>query len=73
MDVDNADSSVVWGRSILEPERGHVREPETYLVDSEVVGFAICGAWLVGDLLDQGGDFPRCSTCVALLDEQSHG
>lgn len=60
---------VAWGHSILEPDRGHVREPDTYLIDDAVVGFAICGAWLVGDLPagQPGPTSPRCSTCLALL------
>ena len=57
---------VAWGHSILEPDRGHVREPDTYLIDDTVVGFAICGAWLVADLPDDPTS-PRCSTCLALL------
>jgi hypothetical protein len=57
---------VAWGHSVLEPDRGHVREPDTHLVDGATVGFAICGAWLVGDL-PPDATFPRCSTCLALL------
>jgi len=73
MDVNDAESSVVWGHSIVEPERGHVREPETHVIDAAVVGFAICGAWLVGDLPVGVRDFPRCSMCLTLLDDRSHG
>ena len=57
---------VVWGHSILEPDRGHLRAPDTYLIDGATAGFAICGAWLVGDLLDVLTS-PRCSACLALL------
>ncbi len=60
---------VEWGRSVVEPERGHVRETESDLVDGVSVGFAICGAFLVGDLTAPEGTFPTCSTCTALLDE----
>lgn len=64
---------VSWGRSILEPERGHVREAEHYVVDGAVVGFAICGAFLVSDLAadlaEPPGEFPKCSVCLELLDE----
>jgi hypothetical protein len=57
---------VVWGHSILEPDRGHVRVPDTYLIDGATMGFAICGAWLVGDLPDVPTS-SRCSACLALL------
>lgn len=60
---------VVWGRSVVEPERGHVHEDESHLVDGVSVGFAICGAFLVGDLTGPEGTFPTCSVCVELLDE----
>lgn len=60
---------VVWGRSVVEPERGHVREDESHLVDGVSVGFAICGAFLVGDLTAPEGTFPTCSTCLELTDE----
>ncbi|MCT2582369.1 hypothetical protein [Actinophytocola gossypii] len=64
-------ADVSWGHSVLEPTRGHVRDPDTYLVGGVSVGFAICGAWLVADLPDQHGTFPRCATCLDLLDERS--
>lgn len=59
---------VEWGRSVIEPERGHVREAESHLVDGVNVGFAICGAFLVGDLTGPDGSFPTCSVCVELLE-----
>lgn len=61
---------VRWGHSILEPSRGHVREPDAYVVGGRTVGFAICGAWLVADLADQDGTFPRCAACLDLLEER---
>jgi hypothetical protein len=63
-------SAPVWGRTVLEPDRGHVREPGRHWLDASVVGFALCGAWLVADLPDQHDPFPRCSACVALLAER---
>jgi hypothetical protein len=64
---------VSWGRSVIEPERGHVRAVGHQVVDGELVGFAICGALLVGDLpaglADESGEFPKCSVCLDLLDE----
>lgn len=62
--------TVRWGRSVVEPARGHVREPETNLVDGAVVGFAICGAFLLGDLT---GGFPKCSVCLDLLGTDGAG
>lgn len=69
MDINDAGFPIVWGHTFLEPDRGHVRESETHVVDGAVVGFAICGAWLIDDLPVQEGDFPRCSYCLGLLDE----
>lgn len=60
------DPVVRWGRSVLEPDRAHVREPATHVVGGESVGFAICGAWLVADLsVDEAR--ARCSTCLTIL------
>ncbi|MPZ81737.1 MAG: hypothetical protein GEV28_15565 [Actinophytocola sp.] len=73
MDINDSKPPIVWGHSILEPDRGHVREPDTHMIDGAVVGFAICGAWLIGDLPVQDGDFPRCSACMTLLDERQRG
>lgn len=69
MNSDNSEPRVVWGYSIVEPERGHVRETGSSVVDGAVVGFAICGALLVGDLPDQAGEFPQCSACLTLLEQ----
>jgi hypothetical protein len=70
MNDNDSGFPIIWGYSILEPDRGHVRDRETHVVDGAVVGFAICGAWLVGDLPTQDGDFPCCSACLALLDDR---
>ena len=66
---------LAWGRSVLEPTRGHVREtyegqPVTHDVDGAVVGMAICGALLVDDLDPDvaAGEFDKCSACLELLD-----
>lgn len=45
----------VWGRSLTEPGRTHIREtldgiPVVYLVEGTIAGFALCGAWLVADV-----------------------
>lgn len=68
--------TVAWGRSVIEPTRGHVREmhqgqPITHDVSGAVVGMALCGALLVDDLApDVGvGEFAKCSACLELLDE----
>lgn len=80
--MDNADPrnidglTVAWGRSVLEPTRGHVREmhagqPVTHDVGGAVVGMALCGALLIDDLAPDiaAGDFDKCSACLALLEE----
>jgi len=34
------------------------------------VGLAVCGAFLVGDLSEQDGTFPKCSECMAMLENR---
>ncbi len=53
-----------WGRSVIEPDRAHLRDGDTLVVDGVAVGFAVCGAFLVGDLPDAEAA-PKCSTCLA--------
>jgi hypothetical protein len=68
--------TVAWGRSVLEPTRGHVREmhegqPVTNRVGDAVVGMAFCGALLIDDLAPEiaAGEFDKCSVCLELLEE----
>lgn len=68
--------AVAWGRSVLEPTRGHVREmhegqPVTHEVGGAVVGMALCGALLIDDLTPEvvAGEFDQCSICLELLAE----
>ena len=58
--------TLALGRSVLEPTRGHVRETH----DAGVVGMAICGALLIGDLDPDlaAGEFDKCSACLELLE-----
>lgn len=71
---DSKGAKLAWGRSILEPTRGHVREthkgqPVTHDVAGAVVGMAICGTLLVDDLAPEvaAGEFAKCSVCLELL------
>jgi hypothetical protein len=71
---------VTWGRSVIEPTRGHVREvesgrPVTHDVRGAVVGMALCGALLIDDLDPEiaAGDFDKCSVCLQRLDEIQRG
>ena len=68
--------TVAWGRSVLEPTRGHVREmhdgqPVTDDVSGAVVGMALCSALLIDDLDPDiaTGEFDKCSVCLDLLEE----
>lgn len=83
--IDSADPesveglTVAWGRSVLEPTRGHVREtsegnPVISDVDGAVVGMALCGALLIDDLDPKiaAGEFDKCSLCLERLDEIRH-
>ncbi len=72
--------TIAWGRSVLEPTRGHVREvrngqPATDDVDGAVVGMALCGALLINDLAPEiaAGEFDKCSVCLDLLEEIQRG
>jgi hypothetical protein len=60
---------VAWGRSILEPTRGHVRDGVVHDIDGAAVGSAICGTLLVDDLdpVVEAGEFDRCSVCLELV------
>lgn len=77
VDPENIDGvNVAWGRSVLEPTRGHVREmhegqPVTHDVSGAVVGMALCGALLIDDLDSKiaAGEFDKCSVCLELLEE----
>jgi hypothetical protein len=64
--MGDAGFTVVWGRSVVEPTRGHVRETP----EAGVVGMAICGALLIDDLDPDlaAGEFDKCSTCLELLE-----
>ncbi len=77
-DVDpcSAGLTVAWGRSVLEPTRGHVREmhegqPIADDVNGAMVGLALCGALLIDDLAPDiaAGDFDKCSVCLRRLEE----
>ena len=70
---DNADQSqdttIAWGRSALEPLRGHRRTEkdghvEVSVINGRAVGPAVCGAWLVDDLPEDTDGFIRCELCV---------
>lgn len=72
--------TVGWGRSVLEPTRGHVREmrdgrPVAHDLGGAVVGMAVCGALLIDDLAPEvaAGEFATCSACLDLLDEIRRG
>lgn len=58
-----------WGRSVLEPTRGHVRDGVVHDIDGAAVGLALCGALLVDDLdpTVAAGEFDRCSVCLELM------
>lgn len=63
------DSHTTWGRSALEPLRGHKRAEkdgavEVSVINGRAVGPAVCGAWLVDDLLEDTDGFVRCELCV---------
>lgn len=51
-----------WGRSVLEPRRGHLRAPDE-------PGFGLCHALLVADLDPATPGFTPCSRCLAIADE----
>lgn len=77
---DADDLTIAWGRSVLEPARGHIREmrggqPVTNDVQGAVVGMALCGALLIDDLAPEvaAGDFAKCSVCLERLDEIRRG
>jgi hypothetical protein len=75
---DADDLRIAWGRSVLEPTRGHIREveggrPVTHDVRGAVVGMALCGALLIDDLAPEvaAGDFDKCSVCLERRGETS--
>jgi hypothetical protein len=72
----NSAFPVTWGRSVLEPARGHVRESQDghpVILDFEgsILGMALCGALLIDDLDPDvaAADFDKCSVCMVRLDE----
>jgi hypothetical protein len=69
---------VVWGRGLIEPDVAHIREtraggPITYLADGTVVGYALCGAWLVGDVEPDAAGLARCSRCLEIVADIEQG
>jgi hypothetical protein len=76
----SGDIPVVWGRSVLEPTRGHIREvsdgqPVSDDVGGAVVGMALCGALLIDDLAPEltAGEFAKCSVCLERLEQLRRG
>jgi hypothetical protein len=77
---DAEDLVIAWGRAVLEPTRGHIREmqggqPIAHDLQGAVVGMALCGALLIDDLAPEvaTSDFDKCSVCLQRLDEIRHG
>jgi hypothetical protein len=69
----------VWGRGLIEPDRAHIREtrggiPVISLVEGAMVGYALCGAWLVADIApDERERFVNCSRCLRIAAEVERG
>lgn len=66
--------TVRWGRSVFGPTSAHVRQIRdgtvvTHEVEGHDVGFAVCGAWLVGDCADpaESDELTACSVCLDRL------
>jgi hypothetical protein len=71
-----SDCAPSWGRAVLDPTRGHVRETRDAVPSTtanptdDQIGLALCGALLVADH-DGRGDFPQCSICLKILTDRA--